>query len=372
MSKISICHVTSAHADGDVRIFHKECVSLAEAGFDTNLIITNSEDRTEKGVRIWSVNYKPTSRIKRFTKSVDLVYKKALEVDADLYHLHDPELLRIALKLKRKGKKVIFDAHEDLPKQILSKKYINKYLRKIISYSIAKYEKKITSKLDAVITATPFIRDKFLEFNQNSIDINNFPLSKEIVTNDSSVNDFSSKDVCYIGGITEIRGLKEVITSLAECKSTKLKLAGDYSPASFRDTLTSINSWSQVEELGYIDRNQSLSIKSTCIAGIVTFYPEQNHINAQPNKIFEYMASGLPVIGSKFPLWEEIITKNDAGICVNPLNPDEISDAINFLIANPDKAKQMGENGKRMVIEKYNWDQEKQKLITLYKGLFSK
>lgn len=369
MKMPKICHLSSAHADGDVRIFFKECVSLAEAGFDTHLIITNTTSREQNGVKIWSVDYVPTSRIKRFTKSVNLVYQKALEIDADIYHLHDPELLRIALKLKKKGKVVIFDAHEDLPKQILSKKYINKNLRKIVSKSIEKYERRVTSKLDAVVTATPFIRDKFLAYNSNSIDINNFPLSKEIITENTSPNSFTSKDVCYIGGISEIRGLKEVVKSLIKCPDVTLKLAGGYSAASFRDKLVATEGWNQVDELGFIDRNESLKLKNHCIAGIVTFYPELNHINAQPNKIFEYMASGLPVIGSKFPLWEEIITNNKAGICVDPLNPDEISEAINFLMNNPDKAKEMGENGKKIVIEKYNWDQEKKKLIDLYEKL---
>jgi hypothetical protein len=181
VKKIKVCHITSVHPDGDVRIFHKECISLAEEGFEVSLVVPNTTSRMENGISICSFSYKPSSRISRFTKSVNLAFKKAIEQDADIYHLHDPELLRIALKLKKRGKKVIFDAHEDLPQQILSKKYIKKFLRKPLSNFIGKYERKITSKLDAVITATPFIRDKFLKYNSNSIDINNFPLSKEIL-----------------------------------------------------------------------------------------------------------------------------------------------------------------------------------------------
>ena len=107
MRKFKVCHITSAHPDGDVRIFHKECVSLAEEGYDVSLVIPNTESRIDKGVNIVSFIYEPSSRISRFTKSVNLAYKKAIEVNADIYHLHDPELLRIAVKLKKKGKKVI-------------------------------------------------------------------------------------------------------------------------------------------------------------------------------------------------------------------------------------------------------------------------
>ena len=369
MKKNKVCHITSAHPDGDVRIFHKECVSLAEEGYDVSLVIPNTESRIDKGVNIVSFIYEPSSRLSRFTKSVNLAYKKAIAVNADIYHLHDPELLRIALKLKKKGKKVIFDAHEDLPRQILSKKYINKYLRKYVSKAIEKYEKRVTSKLDAVVTATPFIRDKFLLYNKNSIDINNFPLSREILVDEKQETNHKENNICYIGGITEIRGIKELVNALEYAPKIRLKLAGEFSPKSFKDTVSKVKGWNQVDELGFIGRNESLALKNNSIAGLVTFYPEQNHINAQPNKIFEYMASGLPVIGSKFPFWEEIITKNNAGLCVDPMSPIAIGEAINYILNNPNEAKIMGENGRKMVIEKYNWDIEKKKLIDLYQEL---
>jgi len=369
VKKLKVCHITSAHPDGDVRIFHKECISLSEAGFDVSLVIPNTESRIENGVNIVSFDYQPSSRLSRFTRSVNLAFIKALEVDADIYHLHDPELLRIALKLKKRGKIVIFDSHEDLPMQILSKTYINKFLRKSVSKLIENYEKRITSKIDAVVTATPFIRDKFLQYNKNTVDINNFPLAKEILIDEKENSAIKGNNICYIGGITKIRGINELIEALVFCPEITLKLAGSFSPLSYKDTVININGWNQVDELGFINRTESLALKANCVAGLVTFYPEQNHINAQPNKIFEYMASGLPVIGSKFPLWEQIITDNNAGLCVNPMDPKEIAEAINFLLNNPEEAKKMGENGRRMVVDKYNWDIEKKKLINLYNDL---
>jgi glycosyltransferase involved in cell wall biosynthesis len=369
MSSISVCHLTSVHKDGDVRIFHKECVSLVEAGYRVSLIIPNTYTRIEKDVNIISFEAPKGNRLTRMTKTVNIVYKMAIEVNAEIYHFHDPELLRIAKKLKRKGKKVVYDVHEDLPRQLLSKKYLKPITRRTLSKFIEKYENKVSSKLDAVITATPFIRDRFLKINPNTIDINNFPLEKEIMLKDIIPNNFDTANICYIGGLTEIRGIKEVIQAMGSCPNSTLKLAGEFTPIGFRETVKKETGWDRIEELGFISRDEAIQLKSKSIAGIVTFLPEENHINAQPNKIFEYMASGLPVIGSNFPLWKTIIEDNDAGICVDPLNPKEISDAINYLISNPEKAKEMGENGKKMVIEKYNWDNEKKKLIDLYKSL---
>ena len=108
------------------------------------------------------------------------------------------------------------------------------------------------------------------------------------------------------------------------------------------------------------------------MAGLVTFYPLPNHVDAQPNKMFEYMSSGLPVIASNFPLWKKIIEGNKCGLCVDPLDPAAIAKAIDYIVSHPDEARAMGENGKRAVYEKYNWGVESEKLISLYRSLCNK
>jgi glycosyltransferase involved in cell wall biosynthesis len=91
-----------------------------------------------------------------------------------------------------------------------------------------------------------------------------------------------------------------------------------------------------------------------------------NHIDAQPNKMFEYMSAGLPLIASDFPLWREIVEGNDCGVCVDPADPAAIAEAIDRLVENPDLARRMGENGQRAVHERYNWAIEEKKLLALY------
>lgn len=363
--KIKVVHLSSVHRDLDVRIFFKECSSLAnlENQFDVHLVLPGVLERKENGVTIHSVPKIENSRLKRMWSTVNAVYKKAIELDANIYHLHDPELLRIALKLKRKGKKVIYDAHEDLPRQIIGKSYL-KYKRQM-SLAFEKYENSIVKKLDAVVTATPFIRDRFLKINPKTVDINNYPLPSEI----DLLHSFEKKEnkVCFIGGISRIRGTYELIKALEFC-NIKLDLAGEIDDE-FKEQLQMLKGWRQVNELGFIDRHTSLNVKKQSIAGVVTFLPLPNHINAQPNKIFEYMASGLPVIGSDFPLWRQIIEDNRCGICVNPNNPEEIGKAITYLVEHPLEAKEMGENGRRLVVEKYNWKVEEEKLLSLYKSL---
>ena len=364
---MKICHLTSVHKQHDVRIFLKECSSLAKY-HQTHLIVVNGQNEVKNNVTIHGLKVNFKSRFQRFTKAVHESYKKALEINADVYHLHDPELLRIAIKLKKKGKKVIYDAHEDLPKQILSKPYIKKKISKIIAYIIEKYENKIVRKLDAIIGATPHITKRFKKINKKTYNINNYPLLEEIELNKSETIT-NQKNICYVGGITKIRGIHNVVDAISEVNDINLFLAGEFSSQDYKDEIKSKKGWDKVTELGFISRTKSKNIKNKCFAGIVTFLPEENHINAQPNKIFEYMSSGLCVIGSNFKLWKDIIEGNEVGICVDPKNSDEIKNAIIYLAQNPELVKKMGSNGIKAIKEVYNWSIEEKKLLDLYENL---
>ncbi|GAB5416313.1 MAG: glycosyltransferase family 4 protein [Crocinitomicaceae bacterium] len=366
-----VVHLSSAHKDRDVRIFHKECSSLANGEFedgmslDVHLVLADVEDREENSVTIHSVSGAGGSRLKRMWSTVNKVYRKAIALDADVYHLHDPELLRIALKLKRKGKKVIYDAHEDLPRQILGKDYLK--FKKTISATFERYENRVVRKLDGVITATPFIRDRFIQIHPNTIDINNYPVLSEVAGETKETE--KQNKVCFIGGISRIRGIGELLDALDYVDVT-CAIGGAF-PDDFKASLESKSGWSKVEELGFISREESLQLKAESLAGIVTFLPYPNHINAQPNKIFEYMASGLPVIGSHFDLWKAIIEDNKCGICVDPEKPEEIAKAIRTIQENPEEAIAMGKRGREQVLKVYNWTAEERKLLNLYQNLLA-
>ena len=119
-------------------------------------------------------------------------------------------------------------------------------------------------------------------------------------------------------------------------------------------------------EVGGIPRRNAADLPAKNLAGLVLFHPEPNHINAQPNKLFEYMSAGLPVIASHFPMWRRIVEDYDCGLCVNPQDPQAIAAAMIMLATHPERARLMGMNGRSAVMAKFNWEQEQQVLLDVY------
>ncbi|MGI4717273.1 MAG: glycosyltransferase family 4 protein [Janthinobacterium lividum] len=363
-----IVHLTSAHPRNDTRIFIKQCRTLAAHGYDVTLVVADDQgEERREGVTITDVGRLP-GRIKRIFTTTRRVRDKALSLDADIYQLHDPELLPVGLALKRRGKKVIFDSHEDVPRQLLSKPYLGPVSSRVLSLAFALVERYACSRFDGIIAATPFIRDKFLKFKPGTVDVNNFPLVGEL--ENAAPWSHKRSEVCYVGGIGEIRGIRELVTAGRHLQSAaRINLVGKFSEPSVEAEVRADPGWQRVNELGFLDRAGVRGVMERSLAGIVTFHRLPNHVDSHPTKMFEYMSAGIPVIASDFPLWREIIEGNGCGICVDPADPGAIAAAIDHLAAHPGQAREMGENGRRAVLKEYNWTVQARKLTDFYGAL---
>ena len=180
--------------------------------------------------------------------------------------------------------------------------------------------------------------------------------------------------IAYIGGITTIRGAREMVQAMEIAGrrwGARLLLAGRFVPESLEEELRQLPGWRYVDYVGWLSREEVAEALGRVRAGLVVLHPEPNHVNAQPNKIFEYMAAELPVIASDFPLWRDLIAASGAGLLVDPLDPEAIAGAIGQVIEQPEEAEAMGRHGGKAVRERYNWDREKEKLLVLYEELLS-
>ena len=364
-----VVHLTSAHPRYDIRIYRKQCRSLVKAGFRVSLVVADGkgDEITEDGIAILDVG-RMEGRVNRIFRTTRRVFEKARDLDADLYQLHDPELLPAGMKLRRLKKTVIFDSHEDVPKQMLGKPYLNPLALWIIAKVFALYESWVVRRLSAVIGATPAITQKFQSMAPRAENVNNFPELGEL---ENQLPWTDKKDeVCYVGGIAEIRGILPLVDALSRTRTgARLNLVGEFSEADTQAKAHALDGWRKANALGFLDRASVRDVMARSVAGVVTFAPLPNHVDAQPNKMFEYMSAGIPVIASDFPLWREIIIGSDCGLCVDPTDPEGIASAIDVLVRDKALAERLGRNGKRAVEDVFNWAREEPKLVALYEEL---
>lgn len=369
-----ICHITSVHKRYDGRIFKKQCATLSSQGYDVSLIVNDSlPDEVRNGIKIVSTNYHPQSRILRFVKSGRQLLDKALEIDADIYHLHDPDLLIIGNKLKKKGKKVIFDSHEDYPSDIASKEWIPSILRKPISKGYELFEKVSLRYYDAIITVSPHIVERLKKINPNSYVVTNYPILKPDTNPYQLFKEFENTTICFAGAIHKDWGHHVVIEAIEMINNSKYILVGP-STENYLSQLKQNRSWSKVDYRGVVTPTEVQEIYKESNVGIAVHY--SNSLAGKGTlgntKLFEFMEAGLPIICSDYPLWDEIIKKHKCGISVDPHNVREIKEAIEYIIEHPSEAKQMALNGMKAVRSEYNWDAQKPVLLDIYKLLSDK
>jgi glycosyltransferase involved in cell wall biosynthesis len=373
MKTAKAVHMTSVHSALDARIFHKECRSLASAGYDVTVIGPHSADIIEDHVRVKSI-YRERSRLARMTRTVWRVYREARKQEAEIYHFHDPELIPVGLLLRASGKDVIYDIHEDVPKDILSKPYLPIWTRSMIAWAAGKVENSVAKYFSALVTVTPAIADRFLPLNRRTIVIFNYPYQTEILmAQQPQPWNLRRQSVAYVGSITTQRAIREMVSAMSllpETLSATLELAGWEDPEDLcRDKLHGHPGWARVRHYGLLDQPSTFRLLHEVRAGLVLFHPEPNHLESIPQKIFEYMGAGLPVIASDFPLWRRILGDAKCGIFVDPLDPREIAGAIEYVLNRPAEAEEMGRRGQAAMRQRYNWDTEAEKLVNLYAGL---
>lgn len=363
-----IVHLTSAHSPFDIRIFHRECKSLAAAGYEVVLIAPHpcNEDRHGIGIR----GFQRKGRLARFTLSEWQILKKALSERADVYHFHDPDLVFVGLILRALGKNVIYDAHESLPKDILSKHYLPRGLRPVVANVAGSVELWAGRWFSGIVSATPAIASRLARINKNTITAQNFPTVHEFSSSHSA--DRRRPLLAYAGGLAARRGIAEMVRAIGMLSAGReaiLELAGEFETPSDYRIVESLPGWSRVRLRGILKREEVRELLNTASIGLVLYQPLPNHYEAGPHKLFEYMAAGIPMIASDFPLWRRIIEEAKCGILVDPTQPAAIAEAIEYLLSHPDEAARMGECGRNAFQRRYNWEGEEKKLLELYASI---
>ncbi|MCS7232279.1 MAG: glycosyltransferase family 4 protein, partial [Elusimicrobiota bacterium] len=349
------------------------CKTLAKAGYEVYLIAPHEKEEEVDNVKIVPIS-PVKNRIKRILFQPFRALKLALRVKARVYHIHDPELILVGVFIKFLSHgKVIYDVHENVKGQIIDKEWIPFGLHKVVLFLYSIIESLCLRFLDFIIIAEDSYK-KLYPNNNRVLSIRNFPILNYLNEMDNLLTqDCVNKDidVIYVGGISIIRGIFELLNVANILRDLNFVFIGSISDTLLDKITNFVNMFQlvNVKFLGEVSHRNVYRLICKAKIGVAILHPRANYIESLPTKLFEYMSVGLPVVASNFPLWKDIVEGNECGICVDPLNPKEIANAIKYILDHPDEARKMGENGRKAVLEKYNWEKESEKLLLIYSSL---
>lgn len=371
-----IAHLTISHLPLDVRVFHKECRTLASAGHEVHLLVPGPVPPDTDGVRFHALPGVGGSSAYfwRVWRRAPAIYRAARGVDADAYHLPDPALIPVALLLARRGARIVYDAHEDRPRQARTKyraagRPVVGFVTSLVWRLLEGIAKR---RFDRFLAVTPEIARDY-PAGRTTV-VANFPRVEEF---DEAV-DVPYRErgnvVVYCGSLNRFRCIREAVEAIGlvdPALDARLVLLGDMSRAhpGFRAELERLAGWSRVEAAGRLPRSGVVERLGEARVGLSLLSPRPEHVVARGNKAFEYMAAGLPVVVADFPVWREVVGANRAGLLVDPTDPRAVAAAIETLLSDPARAEAMGRRGTEAVASRYCWEAEGRKLVAVYDEL---
>jgi len=380
---MKICMLASDHAPFDDRLFYKESRSLLDEDYNVSIISAvkteNQDLRNYPNLNIDYIQSKARYKVLYWTIILSKMFFKSIRANADVYHCHEPETFLVAVLLKLvTRKKIIYDVYECYPDVVaLSSGFRKHFLKLMLNF----FEPIFCKYADGIITADTEITKRYCEFNQNVCTLFNYPCIDlfEFQSNSIGLNckKDSSKKIIYVGGMSEERGILYLIKSIHKISETypsvRLLLVGSFSKPDFeiecKEYVRSHNIDRNIEFVGSVPHIMVPQYICSADIGAVLLQPIPKFYKNIPTKQFEYMACGKPVVGSDLPPITHYIGSSNCGIIVDSTDVDNIADAILYLIRHPADAKQMGENGRQVILKKYNWNTEGYKLVSFYKDL---
>ncbi len=386
-----VCFLADKHGLYDDRIYWKMALSLIKVGYQVHYIFigtSTAKGITKEGVYYESFKQKKYSsnryinylvKYSRKHTNYDHMFEAAAALKADVYHFHDLNINKIGVRLKRLAHRpiVIYDVRDPYAQNIkdyIGSKSVLKPLIHWYAAYINTWEKRQAKHYDLIITNEDNLQGLFQKVTDPAkvIVIYNYTyfhtLRKELT---------KEYDLIYCGGITEFRGAHQIIEAVkllqAEFKEIKLLFLGNFFTPEFKAQLAK-----KIDDLGLTNHvilkdsvpyNEVVNYYNRAKIGLGIFLPIPTHELILQIKIFEYMAMGLPMIGSNFGHINDYILKDQVGLVVDPTNPQEIAEATSVLLNDHERYHEFRNNGIRAATQKYHWGLMEDILITKYDQL---
>lgn len=362
---MGIVHVSSAHPASDPRIHLREAATLAAAGYDVTLVAVSPQaEMPDTGVKV--VTLPRRRRLMRMTVSAVQAVALALRTKARIVHLHDPELVWAIPLLRARGRVVVYDAHEDLPHQVLNKPYLPGPLGGVAS-RLAHLVVRAAARADHVVAATEPVAQRFPARKVTTV--RNYPILRS--SESPTPAEERPPNVAYLGAISTTRGAAEMVDALASDffpQDWRAIMAGAVPPA-LLDSLREREGWARADYRGFLAPDAARDLLEQCRVGLVTLQRTPAYLDSLPTKMFEYFAAGIPVVASDFPLWRSIVEQYECGLLVDERDPDSIAAAVAAYANDPAMLARHGENARDAARHHLNWASQATILVDLYHQL---
>jgi glycosyltransferase involved in cell wall biosynthesis len=372
-----ICLISSVHNALDNRIFYREASSLQKFGHSVTLIAIHDKTESIQGIHII-----PIRRMHRWQRPFlwIKVMREALHTDADIVHIHDPELLIIATILRHIYKKpVVYDIHESVSDFVEIKDDIPKPIRFFLARVLRWLEPAFANHQSGLIFADDQIAATFEKIRKPKITLYNYPLDSFIqnAQNTKKNLDHASPIILYLGGIKPNRGISLMLDAfsiiLRTIPTARLYLVGPFAPESLRSQvqveIKQRNISQSVKITGAVPFSEIGKYLATASVGWIPFSPVKKYQKNIPTKLFEYMSYAIPVVSSDLESVRQFIESEKNGLLVDPVDPNAHAAAILRILTNDQFHAFLGTNGQKMVTKNYHWSDMESQLINFYSQL---
>ncbi|HOX85292.1 MAG TPA: glycosyltransferase family 4 protein [bacterium] len=374
---IKVCIYTTVHRPDDVRVFHREAKSLAMHGYE--VVLLAHADVTEEmrdGVLLKAIP-RPKNRFFRLLSVFRFAWR-AWRENAEVYHFHDIELLPVSVLLKWVTKKIVlYDCHENYPQTAYERVWYPEWLKPLLFRLISRLEPALARRLDAVICVVADQQERFDSHGCRTILLRNLP---ELENFDHAYANRKTPEprLIYLGGLSRARGAAVMIEIMAQLRNShpniSLLCLGPFNePHVEKEIKVQVKERGLQDQLIYerfIPHERVADYLVHSLIGLIPWQANQQMLKMVfPNKLFEYMACGLPVVGSDLPSLRMLINQAECGFVVPPDDAKAHAAAIGRLLDDEKLRQEMGKRGRLFVQNNYNWQNEVSKLYGLYEEL---
>lgn len=385
IASAKIVHLSTVHEAIDNRILNKECQTLAARGYDVTLIAQHPRTEQIHDVTIVGLE-RPSSRVRRLTQTLAMAVWKALKERPNLLHFHDPELMIAAPIFRLFGISVVYDVHEDYVTSIRDKSYLG-WLRFPLSMAIAVIER-FTCLYCHIVVAERSYQSRFgnctmvLNYPRDQVATDTMRGSTRRSGSKAHVNAAGNQSssgrlrVLFTGGIHPNRGAVHHAQLVQLHPELEVHLVGRIDASTREQLLSAVDSDRQRlvidggEQLTPFDHIVDRYNEGNWLAGLAIFPRSIDHYGKELTKFFEYMAAGIPILCSDFPVWRSLVETHQCGVVVDPDSTESMQSAIEYLIAHPDEVERMGKNG-LAAAGQYTWDSQADNLVELYEKILT-